>query len=232
MSSTKAHAGDLVFRGENPPVGAIIDLWARDGVPDGTTVTIHAASGVEVARVPVPARRNGGVVRVVWNLRHPDLRSGRGAGDDDDPFGGGLPGRWATPGSYEARVTLGGTSYARRFEVREDSRVRLAPLARQQWTEALDRIALLYRDAAALADSTRGEVKRLEGTTPRDERRLTEARDLAETAAELVQRIAALYGNTVRVSEPPTTDQRSQQQYFPTVLKTLRQRWAALGTRS
>ena len=55
---------------------------------------------------------------------------------------------------------------------------------------------------------------------------------MAETAAELVQRIAALYGNTVRVSEPPTTDQRSQMGYFPTVLTTLRSRWLALGTRS
>ncbi len=232
MSSTKAHAGDLVFRGENPPVGAIIDLWARDGIPDGTVVTIHTTAGREVARVPVAARRTGGVARVIWNLRHPDLRAGRGGGDDDDPFGGGLPGRWATPGTYEARVTLGGRSLARRFEVREDARVRLTPLARQQWTESLDRIAALYRDAAALSDSARTEVKRLEGATPRDERRLTEARDLAETAAELVQRIAALYGNTVRVSEPPTTDQRAQMGYFPTVLKTLQLRWAALGTRS
>ena len=116
--------------------------------------------------------------------------------------------------------------------MREDSRVRLAPLARQQWTESLDRIAALYRDAATLSDSARNEVKRLEGATPRDERRLTEARDLAETAAELVQRIAALYGNTVRVSEPPTTDQRAQMGYFPTVLTQLQVRWRALGTKS
>lgn len=232
MAGTKAHAGDMVFRGENPPVGAIIDLWARDGVPEGTSITIHTATGKEVARVPLTARRNGGVVRAIWNLRHPELRRGQGSGNDDEGFGGGLPGRWATPGSYEARVSLGGVQLARRFEVREDMRVRLAPLARQQWTDALDRIATLYREASAFSDSARAEVKRLEGATPRDERRLTETRDVAETAAELVQRIAALYGNTVRVSEPPTTDQRSQMGYFPTVLTTLRARWQALGTRS
>ena len=89
-----------------------------------------------------------------------------------------------------------------------------------------------YREAASLSDSAKGEVKRLESATPRDERQVTEAKEVAETAAELVQRIAALYGNTVRVSEPPTTDQRAQMRYFPTVLRTLQVRWRALGTRS
>ena len=231
MTSTKAHAGDMIFRGENPPNGALIDVWSRDGVPQGTSLTIHAVGGREVARVPLTASSNAGVVRAVWNLRLPALRDGRGGGDDEG-FGGGIPGRYATPGSYEARVTLGGATYARRFEVREDSRVRLTPAARQRWTDALDRIATLYRDAAALSDSARTEVQRLEGVSPRDDRRLAEARDVAETAAELVQRIATLYGNTVRVSEPPTADQRAQMGYFPTVLTTLQAKWRALGTRS
>jgi len=230
MTSTKAHAGDMVFRGENPPNGALIDVWARDGVPAGTSLTIHDASGTEVTRLPMRTSPTSGVVRTVWNLRLAELRRGRD--DDDEGFGGGLPGRYATPGTYEARVTLGGTAFARRFEVREDPRVRLSPVARRSWTDALDRIATMYRAASALADTARAEVRRLEGASPRDERRLTEARDVAETAAELVQRIATLYGNTVRVSEPPTADQRAQMGYFPTVLSTLQVRWRALGTRS
>lgn len=231
LTSSKAHAGDMLFRGENPPNGAIIDLWARDGVPDGTAVTIHDAGGREVARVAVPASRTGGVVRVVWNLRLPDLRMGA-AGNDEDDGGSALPGRLATPGTYEARLTLGGTRATRRFEVRDDPRVRLTAVDRQRWTDALDRIASLYRAAAALTDTARAEVRRLEAATPRDERRLTETRDVAETAAELVQRLATLYGNTVRVSQPPTADQRAQMGYFPAVLTTLQARWRALGTRS
>ncbi|MEP7382310.1 MAG: hypothetical protein ABI910_11520 [Gemmatimonadota bacterium] len=229
LTSTKAHAGDMIFRGANPPAGALIDVWARDGIPEGTHLTIHNLAGAEVARVPLSASRNGGVTRAAWNLRLPELRRG---GDDEDGPGGGLPGRFVSPGTYEARVTLGGNESRRRFDVREDPRVRLTPVARRQWTDALDRIAAMYREASALSDSARAEVKRLEGVTPIDERRLAEARVVAETAAELVQRIGALYGNTVRVSEPPTTDQRAQMGYFPTVLKTLQARWRALGTRS
>ncbi len=231
LTSSKAHAGDMLFRGENPPTGALIDLWARDGVPEGTTVAIHDGAGRELTRLPVPASRNSGVVRVTWNLRLPDLRPGSG-GDDDEGGGGGLPGRVVTPGTYEARLSLGRASHARRFEVRDDPRVRLTALERRRWTDAVDRIAALYRDAASLADAARAELRRLEGASPRDERRLADTRDVAETAAELVQRLATLYGNTVRVSQPPTADQRAQMGYFPTVLTTLQARWRALGTRS
>ncbi len=230
-SSTKAHAGDMIFRGTNPPVGAMIDVWAKDGIPDGTSVAIHDASGAEVARVPLPASSRAGVTRAVWNLRLPNLPRA-GAGDDEDGGGNSMAGRLVAPGRYEARVTLGGRESRREFDVREDPRVRLTTVARRQWNASLDRIAAMYREAVALADSSSAEVKRLEGTTPRDERVLGEARTIAATAGELVQRIAALYGNTVRVSEPPTADQRSQMGYFPTVLTSLKARWRALGTRS
>ena len=92
--------------------------------------------------------------------------------------------------------------------------------------------APFVRAAAALADSARAERLGLERNGSGDPARLTEIRDIAETAAELVQRVAALYGNVVRVSERPTTDQRSQMGYFPSVLKALQIRWRALGTRS
>ena len=96
----------------------------------------------------------------------------------------------------------------------------------------MNRYVRVWVAALALSDSARREVQRLEGVSPRDGRRLAEARDVAETAAELVQRIATLHGNTVRVSEPPTADQRAQMGYFPTVLTTLQAKWRALGTRS
>ena len=84
-----------------------------------------------------------------------------------------------------------------------------------------------------MADSTRGEQRRL-AAMPDDERRrlaarLSEADDLALTAAELLQRIGTLYGNVVRFTEPPTTDQRAQAAYFPTVLAGVIRRWQALG---
>ena len=232
MTNIRAHTGDMYFRGENPSYGAIIDLWTRDGVPQGTVVTIHTATGREVARVNVPASDGSGVRRVTWNLRLPPLREGAGRGDDDE-FGGGLPGRFVAPGTYLARLTLGGETVERRFEVREDHRLTLTPLQRTAWHAALDDVASQYRRAAAMADSTRRERDRLAALPAAERQRLaarvTEAEDLALQATELVQRIAALYGNIVRFSGPPTTDQKAQRRYFPTVLAEVIRRWQGLG---
>ncbi|MFN8579729.1 MAG: hypothetical protein U0163_01945 [Gemmatimonadaceae bacterium] len=233
LSSTKAHAGDMIFRGENPANGAIVDFYLGAASSGGrVTLSILDRLGKMVSTVPLDSTLSAGVHRAVWNLRYPALREPSGAADDDDGFGGGLPGRFVDPGAYVARLTVNGTSVDRSFTVREDSRLTTTALQRSQWTASLDRIATLYRGAAALADSARAERKRLEATSSADPRRLAEVKDIAETAAELVQRIAALYGNVVRFTEAPTADQRAQQGYFPTVLQSLRLRWNALGTRS
>jgi photosystem II stability/assembly factor-like uncharacterized protein len=231
VTSTKAHAGDMIFRGENPPNGAIIDLWSRDGIAAGSKLTIHDLAGTAIAAVDLAASPPREVQRVVWNLRFPQLRAPREGGDEDEG-GGGLPGRYVDPGSYVARLTLNGQTHSQRFEVREDPRIRIRPAARAQWTSALDRTAILYREASALADSARAEKARMQQGGTTDPRRLEEVTDLAETATELVARIATLYGNVVRVTEPPTADQRAQMGYFPTVLSSVRARWRALGTRS
>ena len=233
LASTRAHVGDMYFRGENPPYGAIIDLWTRDGVPAGTVVTIHEPGGREVARVPVRATPGAGVRRVTWNLRLPALRDAPPTTGDDEGPGGALPGRFVAPGTYLARLTLGGVRSERRFEVREDHRLRITPAERGVWHAALDRIAALYRGAAAIADSAQRERRRLAGLSDAERarlgRRVEEATDLAETATELVQRITTLYGNVVRFTEPPTADQRAQMSYFPTVLAEVTRRWRASG---
>jgi hypothetical protein len=231
-TSTKAHAGDMVFRGENPPNGAIIDYWVGDATDAKPTLTIENLAGTRLTTIDLPAATGSGVRRTVWNLRLPDLRKASGGGDDDDGFGGGLPGRYVAPGTYVAHLTIGGESVRQRFNVREDARVSLTPLARTQWHAALDDVAALYRSASALADSARAERQRLEKSASPDTRRLAEVRDVQETATELTARLAALYGNVIRKSEVPTTDQKAQQGYFPTVYKALQARWRALGTRS
>lgn len=232
VASTRAHTGDMYFRGQNPPVGAIIDVWVRDALPSGTSVTIHDTRGTEVAKLPLRESNGGEVRRVVWNLRLPALRQGR-AGADDDEAGGGLPGRWVAPGTYEARLTINGSTAARRFAVTEDPRVALTPVSRSAWHSALDEVAALYRRAAALSDSVSREQKRLAALSAderqRQDARVREVEDLSTTAIELTQRIATLYGNIVRVSEPPTADQRAQQRYFPIVLADIVRRWRPLG---
>ncbi len=233
MASTRAHTGDMYYRGQNPALGAVIDVWVKDSVSRGTVVTIHDAAGMQIATVPVDTGRGSTTRRAVWNLRLPQLRAGAGGGDDDEGFGGGLPGRWVTPGTYTARISVRGERSEQTFEVRDDPRLTITEAQRTAWYTALDEVASLYRSANAMADTTRREQRRVAALPEAERRRLgtrvTEIDDVALTAAELTARIATLYGNVIRFSEPPTADQRAQMGYFPTVLADVIRRWRALG---
>jgi hypothetical protein len=231
MASTRAHTGDMYFRGNNPPYGAIVDLWAKDSVGAGAHVLILDPANQPVARLPIPAGKTSGIRRVTWNLRLPALREGRG--DDDEGFGGGMPGRFVTPGTYTARLTLNGVTTEQQFVVREDPKVTITDAQRSAWYGAIDEVATLYRRSSAMADSTRREERRVTALPEAERKRLgtrvTELQDLALQASELMQRVATLYGNIARFSEPPTADQRAQMGYFPTVLAEVMRRWQALG---
>ena len=104
-----------------------------------------------------------------------------------------------TPGTYTARLSLHGQQLEQRFEVREDPRVSLTADQRVAWFGAIDSVAIMYRAANAMADTTRREQQRLAALPEAERRRLaarvTEVADVALTASELTQRLAALYGN-------------------------------------
>ncbi|MCU0635418.1 MAG: hypothetical protein MUE41_11145, partial [Gemmatimonadaceae bacterium] len=197
MAGTRGHAGDLYFRGQNPPNGAIIDYWLGSaGSP--VQLTVLDSSGAEVTTVTGSA--SAGLNRAVWNLRTAPLPSARGGSDDDDEGPRGpVPGRWVAPGRYTVRLTVNGTTHTQRVIVRDDARLTLTAADRRAWERGVDEIAALYRQAAALTERA--------ATRPAtDELRLT--------IGELQDRIGTLYGNANRVTQPLTADQRAQLAYF------------------
>lgn len=207
LASTKAHSGDMIFRGENPPNGAIIDYWlGPSATRDSIAVTIHDARGMQVATVR-PTRQSG-VNRIVWNLRLPSLPGAAPGGDDDEDGPRGAPaGRWVMPGRYTVRLSVGGQRSERPLTVRDDPRVTITLAERRAWHAASDTVAQLYRDVVTLA----AQASSMDA-------------ELRATIGELQSRVGALYGNVMRNGTVPTTDQRRQMAYFPTVLRALRQR--------
>jgi photosystem II stability/assembly factor-like uncharacterized protein len=210
LASVKAHAGDMVFRGQNPPNGAIIDYFlSAASASDSVSLTVHDARGALVtALTPV---RAAGVQRVIWNLRYaslPGTPPPADADDDDEPRGA-PPGRLVTPGRYAVRLRVGTQTFEQPVMVRDDPRVTLTAVARRQWEQALDSVAAVYRGSAALVtDLSRG----------------TDSTAI-KTSRELRDRVGTLYGNVMRGGGPPTSDQRAQMAYFPTLLRELRQRF-------
>jgi photosystem II stability/assembly factor-like uncharacterized protein len=59
--------GDMFFRGENPPYGAVINYWLKSGIGDSVVVTVADGKG----RTLRTLRGSGtaGMNQVVWNLR-------------------------------------------------------------------------------------------------------------------------------------------------------------------
>jgi photosystem II stability/assembly factor-like uncharacterized protein len=197
VSGTRAHTGDLYFRGQNPGNGAIVDYWLATA---GTTatITVRDSSGKTVATVPTTV--DAGINRAIWNLRTASLPAPASSGDDDeDAPRGSLPGRWVTPGRYTVRLEAAGRVLERSVAVREDARFRIAPLVRRGWEKDVDAVITLYRSVAALT----AQLAARPGT---DELRLT--------AGELQDRVASLYGSVNRVSQPMTADQRAQLTFF------------------
>ncbi len=194
---TKAQAGDMVFEGENPPAGAIIDYYLREPSEE-VRLSVHDATGERVA--DLKAQGEAGINRVVWNLRYPRLSDP--AGEEPDRYGRprrGPEGPWVAPGLYRIRLELGGEASEQPVEVREDPRLRVALEERVSWTGRLRRLAALYERANRW-------VARLIEARPEE----SEPDALEKRVRELRRRARLLYGQVMDWTGPLTRDQQAQ----------------------
>jgi hypothetical protein len=207
-TNTKAHTGDMLFRGENPPNGAIIDYWLS-GKSDGVSLSVHTAGGELVQTLRPSGDR--GMNRAVWNLRYADLPvRGGGFGDDDGPGGGNLAGPYVTPGSYLVRLTAGGRTMEQKVEVREDPRITVAPEDRRLWTDAMMSLAATIRQAAPISD----RIQKVSGSGG-------ELTDLKRQWRELMSRLTGVYGEIGRWTGRPNADQMSEVTYYTQMVQKL-----------
>jgi photosystem II stability/assembly factor-like uncharacterized protein len=125
------------FRGTNPPAGAIVDFYQTKPQAKPPTMEILDSAGHVIRHIPAqkkPAKpqaynpyagpgagpgvtNDAGINRVVWNFR-----------EDGPPlcnvcakeFRGTPVGPEVLPGTYVARIRLGGRTYSQRFVVKAD----------------------------------------------------------------------------------------------------------------
>ena len=152
--TTKTGAlGDAIFRGPNPPYGAIIryqlttapaaNVPVRLEVRDSTGTLIRTLD-----RVP----RAAGINTTSWNLTLDPPRARRAA-DPDDPeiaFFGAVSGPRVLPGRYTVRLVVGDQVEEQPLQVRVDPTVSVTPAAlREQFT-----LALQLRDLQSVVNDT------------------------------------------------------------------------------
>ncbi len=198
-----AHAGDVHYRGENPPSGAIFDYWLAEETADGQAmIAIEDEDGRSVASVE--GTTGQGMNRVVWDMRH-QVDAGRG------PL--------AVPGTYTARLQAAGMESTQRFLLRDDPRLDVSPDVRAAWTATLLELAgARSRAAYELAAIEQA----LEGISVDDtDPRAIKLRDLRREFGELASRLARLSGAVEGVVAPLTQDQRSRREFYLEMLETL-----------
>ena len=218
----RGHTGNMIFEGENPPAGAIIDFWLGSAGED-VAITVHNASGEEVATVSAAGER--GVNRAVWNLRH---GSSGGGGGGRGGFGGGNIGPWVVPGLYTVRLSVGNDLHEQTVRVKEDPRIEVDPLVRRQWTEMLLELGEVVSAARAL---NREVGQAAESLDDDDQPLAAELRDLARETGELSGRLGRLRSSAQGWIGPLSADQASQRVFLTDMLETLRTEWDAVSGR-
>jgi hypothetical protein len=205
QTNLKAHAGDLVFRGQNPPNGAIIDYWLSIARKD-VDLTVRDSAGVLIQTLSPSQSR--GVNRMVWNLRHADLPVRSGFGEDDEtPRGGNLPGPYVLPGVYTVRLVVAGQTIEQKVEVRDDPRIDALPADRKTWSDFQQQVAAAIRQFAPVADKVQ--------KAPAGDARVT---DLKRQARELLSRLSRLYSASGRWVGRPTAEQLSEFKFYQEML--------------
>jgi len=156
MWSADGNLGRKVWRGENPPFGAVISYFVRDTVR-GLRFTIKDGQG-RVIRTLRDSMATPGVHRRVWDLRYDATPAGElvtaggpgggggGGGGGFGGFGGGGP--MVVPGSYTVTLAAGGKELTQPLTVELDPRgtASLADLVAQRDA------ALELRDLSARAN--------------------------------------------------------------------------------
>ncbi len=99
--------GKGVYRGANPPEGALFTVWVREFTGDEIKIGITKSSGQPVANLKAPGAP--GLTRLNW-----DLRPGK---DVSIEYGGDDPKRLLPAGDYNAELTFGTTKVKQSFHV-------------------------------------------------------------------------------------------------------------------
>jgi photosystem II stability/assembly factor-like uncharacterized protein len=220
-----AHAGDMLFRGENPPAGALVDYYLKENVSeDDVFLEIYDTDGTLIRALD--ADTTAGISRVVWDLRHSRLPA---APIDtvnvdttlirsNNSVSRGPLGPWVTPGLYIARLTLNGRIKEAHFSVREDPRITLPVESRRAWSATALEIAELY--SLLVADN--GAIQPALWYLEKYRRQgigfdATAADEIEETGriySELLSRTRSLYNQILAWPGDLTADQKSQWRYY------------------
>jgi len=99
--------GKGIYRGQNPPEGALFTVWVREFTGDEIKIVVTKSTGQPVANLKAPG--TPGFTRLSWDLRP--------SKDVIAEYGGDDPKRLLPAGDYTAELTFGATKMKQTFHV-------------------------------------------------------------------------------------------------------------------
>jgi photosystem II stability/assembly factor-like uncharacterized protein len=175
---TRYGIGDKVFRGANPPAGALITYALKERMapptpakpgagrepakpPERVKIDIVDGSGKVVRTLKNPGIERG-LNRVSWDLRYDAPYPRREAEEDEaGEFGPPPGGPYALPGTYTVRLTVDGESHDTKVTVRVDPLVKVTTEALQaqfEMAQALIRMRSDVNRALRALDAVKSQI--------------------------------------------------------------------------
>jgi hypothetical protein len=99
--------GKGIYRGQNPPEGALFTVWVREFTGDEIKIVVTKSTGQPVANLKAPG--TPGFTRLNWDLRPTK--------DVIAEYGGDDPKRLLPAGDYTAELTFGTTKVKQTFHL-------------------------------------------------------------------------------------------------------------------
>ena len=99
--------GKGIFRGQNPPEGALFTVWVKEFTGDEIKIGVTKANGQPVANLKAPGAP--GFTRLNWDLRP--------SKDVTTEYGGDDPKRLLPAGDYNAELSFGSLKVKQTFHV-------------------------------------------------------------------------------------------------------------------
>ena len=229
-----SHVGDMMFRGENPKSGAMIDYYLKTPVAKkAITLKIKTLDGTLVRKLR--ADTSAGIHRVYWNFSYPSVSGAVQQASEDNSrrrWSGGLSGRMADPGRYLAELEVNGQVYQQTFLIEDDPRLDIDIAVRKSWSQQLDQITELYKEIKTEANQLRPMLWKIDQFEEEKKKinkdAATEVKELNRMADELLSRTRSLGRQVSGWMGPMTQDQASQMHYYQEMLAQVSSRRKAL----
>jgi photosystem II stability/assembly factor-like uncharacterized protein len=244
---TRYGIGDKVFRGLNPPYGALITYYfkekPKESIPVNLEILDEAGRQIRILK-NIP--REAGLNRVNWDLRFEGPRPRREMRAEEDFFFRGPQGPQVLPGTYTARLHLGDRTFERPVGVRLDPTVQVSLDAlqiQQNFAFGLRDIQSFINDGLRALDSLAKQLDERKDTVREQgekfpsevldaiESHLKKIESIQESLARpegrafwsegprLVGRMSRLFGSIDGVNASPT---RAQEEYYRELLQEFR----------